>query len=146
MERERERERRDLQQADGKGHHQDQLLVDRQVQTVEVRHGEEEDGEVRDEVEGARDLVGEDLVAAVAVGDGLVPVEGKGAADQEAHEDSGQGPHDNDGRGDLGRPDKGGDGKDLGVEKEDRDFAEAEAESPEKLDDEKQLRQVRNKR
>ena len=69
-----------LQESDSKSDHQDEFLVQRQVQAVQVRHWEEEHNEIGDEVQGARNLIRQDLVAAVSIRNSLIPVERKGLA------------------------------------------------------------------
>ena len=80
------------------------------------------------------------MVAASTAGDGRVPVHGKGATDEYAREDGGEGKHGDENYGESGCPDHDGNGEYGRVEKENGDFGKPEGERPQELQGDEELK------
>lgn len=89
----------DGEEAEGEDADEEDLLRLAQVEALDGGHGEEEDGDVGDDVAAGVDV---DLgFCWHALGrDGLVPHAVEGAADEQRHEDLGEAPHADDDDGD----------------------------------------------
>ncbi|RDW76835.1 uncharacterized protein DSM5745_06827 [Aspergillus mulundensis] len=116
------------------------LLVRRHLQSRETGHREREDHDVGDEVDDPRDGERGDLVAAVAGGDGFIPVVREGLADEASCENGGYGPGDDHSHCGVGRDDEPAHGEDAQVQEEDADFRAHEAEHPQELQWDDELR------
>lgn len=127
-----------LQEANTEHRNEDDLFVQRQLQFVEVRHGQRQHRDVSDQVDNARDSEAEDLVTTLATRD-LSPVHGDRLADKKAGKDGPNCPGCYQAHGTPCGVLDGGYGEDLGVQEQDRDLGEGQRQCPKDLKWDQQL-------
>lgn len=121
----------DLPDADAEQSHRKQLLVKSELQLVEIRHWQNDDSSVGDEVDNAHGKVVVRLAAA-ATFDCKVPVSLDGSTDEQASEDVADIPHDDQNAEAPGPFDQGRSRYECRVHQQNRHLTEANNDVPEK--------------
>lgn len=132
---------RGLHYSQSKNGNQSHLLVRCHLQPIQRRHWRHQHGHISNQIDHPRHRKRRDLVSARSARNGLVPVKGKGPADETSGQDCRDGPSDNDADGDPGDPYDPHDGEDAEIQQQDGDFGAAEAQHPCELQRDDQLEQ-----